>query len=168
MGVYEWHEWTNIPEKIAVWMGIKRSRVPISKRWTGIHSCIFMASCPQNVHVYLECCVISTFLTIFLNEAPYRVPYFPVIPTFLVCFSILAYLLCGLCEKKCERYHIVNCENRTKIITEYSKEWPSKDKQFKCTFVRTYTFIIIHAFWKHLTSLCNVKNRTLSILQLVL
>ena len=25
---------------------------------------------------------------------------------------------CGLCEKKCERYHIVNCENRTKTITE--------------------------------------------------
>ena len=29
---------------------------------------------------------------------------------------------CGLCEKKSERYHIVNCENRTKTITEYSKE----------------------------------------------
>jgi hypothetical protein len=25
---------------------------------------------PQNVHVYLECWVISIFLTIFLNEAP--------------------------------------------------------------------------------------------------
>ena len=44
-------------------------------------------------------------------------------------------------KKKCERYHIVNCENRTKTITQYSKEWTSKDKQFKCTFVRTYTFI---------------------------
>ena len=50
---------------------------------------------------------------------------------------------CGLCEKKkCERYHIVNCESRTKTITEYSKERTSKDKQFKCTFMHTYTFII--------------------------
>ena len=29
---------------------------------------------------------------------------------------------CGFCEKKCERYHILNCENWTKTITEYSKE----------------------------------------------
>lgn len=42
---------------------------------------------PQNVHVYLECWVISIFLTIFRNEAPYRVPYLPVIPTFLVLFA---------------------------------------------------------------------------------
>lgn len=39
---------------------------------------------PQKVQVYLLCCVISIFLTIFLREAPYRVPYLPVIPTFLV------------------------------------------------------------------------------------
>lgn len=42
---------------------------------------------PQNVHVYLECWVISIFLTIFRNEAPYRVPYLPVIPTFFVLFA---------------------------------------------------------------------------------
>ena len=29
---------------------------------------------------------------------------------------------CELYGKKCERYHIVNCENRTKTITQYSKE----------------------------------------------
>jgi hypothetical protein len=28
----------------------------------------------------------------------------------------------GYAVKKCERYHIVNCVNRTKTITEYSKE----------------------------------------------
>ena len=28
----------------------------------------------------------------------------------------------GYAEKKCERYHILNCENTTKTITEYSKE----------------------------------------------
>lgn len=39
---------------------------------------------PQKVQVYLECCVISIFLTILRREAPYRVPYFPTIPTFFV------------------------------------------------------------------------------------
>ena len=59
---------------------------------------------PQAGQGYLECWVISIFLTlwaksdeyelrkgggkrvtyVFLNEAPYRTPYFPVIPTFLV------------------------------------------------------------------------------------
>lgn len=39
---------------------------------------------PQNTQVYTECCPISIFLMDFLIEAPYRVPYLPVIPTFLV------------------------------------------------------------------------------------
>lgn len=48
---------------------------------------LFIASLPQKVHVYLLCWVISIFLTIFLKEAPYLVPYFPVIPTFFVRFA---------------------------------------------------------------------------------
>lgn len=39
---------------------------------------------PQKLQVYLLCWAISIFLTIFLSEAPYLVPYLPVIPTFLV------------------------------------------------------------------------------------
>lgn len=39
---------------------------------------------PQKEHVYLACWLISIFFTIFLREAPYRVPYLPTIPTFLV------------------------------------------------------------------------------------
>jgi len=46
----------------------------------------FTLSFPQKTHVYLECCDISIFLIIFRREAPYRVPYFPQIPTFLVRF----------------------------------------------------------------------------------
>lgn len=38
-------------------------------------------SFPQNAQVYLACCVISIFLICFLNDAPYRVPYFPTTPT---------------------------------------------------------------------------------------
>ena len=50
---------------------------------------------------------------------------------------------CELYQNKSERYHIVNCENRTKTITEYSKEWTIKDKQFKCIFVRNYTLLFL-------------------------
>jgi len=39
---------------------------------------------PQKEQVYLACWLISIFFTIFLREAPYRVPYLPTIPTFLV------------------------------------------------------------------------------------
>lgn len=42
---------------------------------------------PQKLHEYLLCCVISIFLTILRSEAPYLVPYLPVIPTFLVRFA---------------------------------------------------------------------------------
>ena len=44
---------------------------------------------PQKTHVYFACCVISIFLTIFRSEAPYRVPYFPTTPTFLVLFAYM-------------------------------------------------------------------------------
>ena len=70
-------------------------------------ACLFILSLPQKVQVYFECCEISIFLTVFLREAPYLgfpndfsiysmcsrfsylVPYFPVIPTFLVRLAIL-------------------------------------------------------------------------------
>lgn len=39
---------------------------------------------PQKTQVYLECCDTSIFLMILRSEAPYRVPYFPQIPTFFV------------------------------------------------------------------------------------
>ena len=44
----------------------------------------FTVSLPQNMQVYLECCEISIFFTCFLSEEPYRTPYLPVIPAFLV------------------------------------------------------------------------------------
>jgi len=50
---------------------------------------LFIASFPQKAQVYLECCVISIFLTIFLRDAPYLVPYFPTTPTFFVLFAII-------------------------------------------------------------------------------
>ena len=65
---------------------------------------LFILSLPQKVQVYFECCEISIFFTVFLREAPYLdsqmifgpcteasylVPYFPVIPTFLVRLAIL-------------------------------------------------------------------------------
>ena len=40
---------------------------------------------PQNEQLYLACCVTSIFLMTFRRVAPYRVPYLPQIPTFLVC-----------------------------------------------------------------------------------
>lgn len=55
--------------------------------WTNVSS--FFITLPQNVQVYLACWVISIFFTILRREAPYRVPYLPTIPTFLV---RLAYL----------------------------------------------------------------------------
>ena len=39
---------------------------------------------PQNRHVYLARCEISIFLATLRKLAPYRVPYFPVTPIFLV------------------------------------------------------------------------------------
>jgi len=45
---------------------------------------LFTASLPQNVHVYVACCDISIFFTCFRSDIPYRVPYFPVTPTFFV------------------------------------------------------------------------------------
>lgn len=42
---------------------------------------------PQKLQEYLLCWVISIFLTILRKEAPYRVPYLPVIPTFFVRFA---------------------------------------------------------------------------------
>ena len=47
---------------------------------------LFTVSFPQKTQLYLECWVTSIFLITFLNVAPYLVPYFPQIPTFLVCF----------------------------------------------------------------------------------
>merc|ERR1719348_1015818 len=54
----------------------------------------FIASLPQNLHVYLACWLTSIFLAIFLRDAPYRVPYLPTIPTFFVRFAIF-FLSCG-------------------------------------------------------------------------
>lgn len=44
----------------------------------------FERTLPQKVQVYLACCVISIFLICLRNDAPYRVPYLPVTPTFFV------------------------------------------------------------------------------------
>lgn len=48
---------------------------------------LFIDCFPQKVQVYLECWVTSIFFTILRREAPYRVPYFPTTPTFLVRFA---------------------------------------------------------------------------------
>lgn len=39
---------------------------------------------PQKKQMYFECWLISIFFTIFLSDDPYRVPYLPTTPTFLV------------------------------------------------------------------------------------
>lgn len=39
---------------------------------------------PQNWQLYLECWLTSIFLIILRRDAPYRVPYLPTMPTFLV------------------------------------------------------------------------------------
>ena len=44
---------------------------------------------PQAGHTYFALCCNENFLTIFRMEEPYRVPYLPVIPTFLVRFAII-------------------------------------------------------------------------------
>ena len=41
-------------------------------------------SLPQKTHVYLECWLTSIFFTCLRSEAPYRTPYLPVMPAFLV------------------------------------------------------------------------------------
>ena len=46
-------------------------------------------SFPQKAHVYFECCEISIFLITLRIDAPYRVPYLPVIPTFFVRLPIV-------------------------------------------------------------------------------
>jgi hypothetical protein len=43
---------------------------------------------PQNGQSYLDFYWVTNFFTIFLNEAPYLVPYLPTIPTFLVLLVI--------------------------------------------------------------------------------
>merc|ERR1719359_2341984 len=43
---------------------------------------------PQKLHRYRACCRISMRFVTFRSEAPYRVPYFPVMPTFFVRFAI--------------------------------------------------------------------------------
>ncbi len=42
---------------------------------------------PQKEHRYLECWLTSVFLICLRRLAPYRVPYLPTIPTFLVRFD---------------------------------------------------------------------------------
>ena len=54
---------------------------------------LFIDCFPQKVQVYLECWVTSIFFTILRREAPYRVPYFPTTPTFLVRFA------CGILKQ---------------------------------------------------------------------
>ena len=39
---------------------------------------------PQKTQVYRACCEMSIFLTCLRREAPYRVPYLPTTPAFLV------------------------------------------------------------------------------------
>ena len=54
---------------------------------------LITATFPQNPQMYLACDEISYFRAIFLRAPPYRVPYFPVIPTFLVRFDMALYFL---------------------------------------------------------------------------
>lgn len=48
----------------------------------------------------LACCEISIFLMVFRSEEPYRVPYFPVTPTFAV---RLAYEQLSICTRYSRR-----------------------------------------------------------------
>ena len=49
----------------------------------------FMFCLPQNGHVNLLCWLTSILRSTLRIEAPYLVPYFPVMPTFLVRFPIV-------------------------------------------------------------------------------
>merc|ERR1719335_1367123 len=47
-------------------------------------ACRFTLVFPQKEHKYFARCCVSIFLTSFRKLAPYRVPYFPEMPTFFV------------------------------------------------------------------------------------
>eukprot|EP01068_Selenidium_serpulae_P004660 Selendium_serpulae@DN3683_c0_g1_i2.p3 len=49
----------------------------------------FTEAFPHNGHSYFTRWEISTFFTFFRRDAPYLVPYFPTMPTFLVRFAIV-------------------------------------------------------------------------------
>lgn len=61
---------------------------------------------PQKEQEYVLCCVTSIFFTILRSEAPYRVPYLPVIPTFLV---RLAYMIQNHRLKYCHKNDLFTC-----------------------------------------------------------
>ena len=50
----------------------------------------FTESFPQKRHVKRECWETSIFFTCLRSDEPYRTPYLPVIPTFLVLFCVCA------------------------------------------------------------------------------
>ncbi len=64
---------------------------------------------PQKLQKYLECWLTSIFLICLRREAPYRVPYLPTIPTFLVRFDIAASYLqgdpLGSCHQLARSWH---------------------------------------------------------------
>merc|ERR1719183_301634 len=63
------------PPAIVLWQA-PHDQMPTHARLT--------VSLPQKTHVYLECWLISIFFTTFRSEEPYRTPYLPVMPAFLV------------------------------------------------------------------------------------
>ena len=69
------------PPAIVLWHD-PHDQIPTHARLT--------VSLPQKTHVYLECWLISIFLTTFRSDEPYRLPYLPVMPAFLVRCSQIA------------------------------------------------------------------------------
>ena len=66
---------------------------PASALWHLLHfhtltASLRMASLPQNGHTYVAAEDSHNFFAIFLRAAPYLVPYFPMMPNFLVLLPI--------------------------------------------------------------------------------
>jgi len=72
------------PPAMTLWH-LRHSQIPTHVR--------LMESLPQKTHRYVACWEISTFLINLRSVEPYRVPYFPEIPTFFVRFPIMYYSL---------------------------------------------------------------------------
>ena len=71
---------------------------------------------PQKQQAYFACCDISIFLTIFLREAPYLVPYFPTTPAFFV------RLACAQTKKGRQKGEILLLKNGQSTFLEGSRK----------------------------------------------
>jgi hypothetical protein len=96
----------------------------------------FTESFPQKAQWKVECWETSIFRDNLRRVAPYRVPYFPVIPTFFVRFPILYYLCCRV-ERKQQRQGELTCYGDTHRLgipssTRRELSWQESDSTNAC------------------------------------